>query len=316
MKTPRLLILSLMPLAFISAKTLAVGCLLAAPVTERIMLPTFAIDANLPVGAIIAAKTLSTAGIASLLCTGSTRYISTMQGAWTKESTTVPGVYETGLPGIGVKVSDYIVSNKFVPQTAQLSPNITRPLKGNDIRLTFYRTGEIIPGNFPVGQVVNFSLPNKLGAMIKVLTLQMFSGGAKIKSCYAKNTNVTIKLGSHSKNEFYGIGSGTAPKPFNVDLVCQGENLPVQISFDASGGSASYQDGVIPLDGNVNSANGVAIIVMNRDASPLQFGVKKTYHTNADSSISIPLLANYIQTMRAITPGVANSAMSFTITQN
>lgn len=317
MKMPKILLISsLLPLAFISAKVFATGCSFGSPEVERIMLPNFAIDPNLPVGSIIASKTISKAGIVALTCTGSTRYISTMQGAWSTESTVVPGVYETGLPGIGVKVSDYITPEKYVPQTAQLSPNMTTPLMGNDIRLNFYRTGKIVPGNFPVGQVANFSLPGKTGAMVKVLTLQLFSGGARIKSCYAKNVNIVIQLGRHGKKEFTGIGSGTAPKLFNVDLVCQGDRLPVEVSFDPSGGSDSYQDGVIPLDGSENSATGIAIKVMNRDASPLQFGVKRTYHTNAESSISIPLLANYIQTEKIIKPGLANSAMTFTITQN
>ncbi|MBV4412630.1 fimbrial protein [Enterobacteriaceae bacterium YMB-R22] len=307
---------SLLALVMLSAKALAVGCTVSVNTPLKIALPTFAIDPNLPVGSILAAKTLSTGGVIGACTGGSIRYTSTMLGAWAAQSSSMPGVYETGVPGVGVKISDYIIEGNFVPGITQLSPNMTIPLSARDIKLTFYRTGPITPGNFVTGKIASFSLPNTTNSPVDILTIQILSGGIRIKSCYAKHTNIIVPLGSHNRAEFSGPGSMTTPKIFNVELTCQGDSLPVFISFGPAVGATSPQAGVIPILSEDLSATGVGVKVMNQDGTPVQFGKQVTYHTNYEKAITIPLQASYIQTGNMITPGSANAAMTFTITQN
>jgi major type 1 subunit fimbrin (pilin) len=309
----RMLSLLLAPLLLLSVKAFA-GCTMAAsPETIRVVLPTFYVDPNIPVGGVIGGKTVSAARLLTVMCTGSTTYRSALLGDWATPSATVPGVYETGLPGIGVKVTDFVMPDRYVPVTnAALPPNQTLGLNGSDIRLLFYRTGEIVPGNFPTGIVARFSL----GTTANILSLQITAGGAKIKSCYASSPSITVPLGSHQRSVFNGVGSTSEMKSFNVELTCQGDNMPVNVSFSSSGATSSPEPGVIPLDGSEGSATGVAVKVVKGDGSPVQFDTAETYHTAGETSISIPLRAGYVQTAGTITPGVANTAMTFTITQN
>ncbi len=313
----RTLSLLLTPLLFASAKVFAGCTFVASPETVRVVLPNLAVDPNIPVGGVIGGKTLSVARLLTLNCTGSTTYRSSLLGSWATPSATVPGVYETGLPGIGVKVSDFVLPERSVPVTnAALSPNQTLGLSGSDIQLLFYRTGTIEPGNFPTGVVARFTLPGPSGSATNILSLQVTAGGARIKSCYAKSPSITVPLGRHQRTEFNGPGSTSDMVAFNVELTCQGDNMPVKVSFSASGGSASPEPGVIPLDGSEGSASGVAVKVVRASGAALQFDTEETYHTGAETSITIPLRAGYVQTASKITPGIANTAMTFTITQN
>ncbi|WP_275555907.1 hypothetical protein [Mixta sp. Marseille-Q2659] len=110
-----------------------------------------------------------------------------MTGNWSGVSDALPDVYNTGIPGVGVKVSDYLHSDRFVPLAMTLTPAPNTPLLGADIQLLFYRTGDITPGSFPGGEVARFTLPDNEGNPTNILSLQVISGSVHIKSCYAKS---------------------------------------------------------------------------------------------------------------------------------
>lgn len=87
----------------------------------------------------------------------------------------------------------------------------------------------------------------------------------------------------------------------------------MQVTFDPVGNSAG--DGLLPVNADTDSATGVAVEVLDANRTPLSFATAKTYHNASEQTIEIPLIARYKQT-GTVTPGTANAAMTFTITQN
>jgi type 1 fimbria pilin len=156
-------------------------------------------------------------------------------------------------------------------------------------------------------------------------------------------------LGTHSVNEFSGVGTGTTWQKFEISLnncpafhgTFPGSPNPV---FDANGDTSTEtgrRSNVLgfrldPTDGVVDAANGIisltpaptgflpaakgiGIQIGNGDAVPAAVplatlrnsGIATTATEGA--SYVIPLSARYIQTEAAMTPGPANGAVVFTI---
>ncbi len=293
----------------------AASCDIGAPKTQRIALSDLFVDPNLPPGSLLDSKLISVAGWMAQRCDGSVPYHSSMAGGWSRPSTTMPGVYDTGVPGVGVKITDYHFSDRFVPQTATLTPAGDAPVPGSDIQLMFYRTGDITPGSFPGGEVARFSLPDSSGNLTNVLSLQVVSGEVRIKSCYAKTPSQTVQLGAISRSAFSGYGSSVAPTAFDIELLCQGD-LPVNVSFSSASSTPSPEPGMVPIDSAPGAASGVAIKITYRDGSPLYFDTPRSYHHDGERQIAIPLLAAYTSLGKQVTPGTVRAAMTFTITQN
>ncbi|MFD1804374.1 fimbrial protein [Mixta tenebrionis] len=293
----------------------AAGCELGTPRTQQFTLPDLLVDPNQPPGSVIGSKTIAIAGDLAQNCTGSVNWQSVLTGSWASPSGVLPDVYETGIPGVGVKVSDALLPDSFMPVNTTLTPDSSRPLIGSDVQLLFYRTGDITPGSFPGGEVARFMLTDSSGNLATALTLQAASGSVRMKSCYAKSNNLVVQLGSVNRSSFTGVGSTVAPTAFAVELVCQG-NLPVKVSFSSAGGAPSPEPGIVPIQDGAGAASGIAIKVMHRDGRPLHFDTPEAYHLAGEPEISIPLLASYTPTGIKVTPGTARGAMTFTITQD
>lgn len=293
---------------------LAVGCSFT-PKDIKITIPDLIVSPNQEIGSVIAARSFPAQGrVANCLTGGSPLYKSTMMGNWATESA-IKGIYETGIPGIGVRIDDYIVDSP-VPTTQQIPPVNALVITAKDIKMLFYRIGEIKPGSFPAGPVAHFQLTDTKGSLADLLTLRVTGGGVKIKSCYAKSPNIIVPMNQVQRKVFTGPGSLSPAKAFSLDMVCQNDAIAVDVSFDVMSGITSPGPGIVPLTDEENAASGVAIKVMNNDGTPLVFNNPVRYHNQYEREISIPLKAAYIQTANIIKAGVANAAITFTITQN
>jgi major type 1 subunit fimbrin (pilin) len=297
------------------ASVQAAGCDLGTPRTQQITLPDLLVDPNQPPGSVIGSKTVAIAGDLAQNCEGSINWQSVLTGSWARPSGVLPDVYETGIPGVGVKISDALLPDSFMPVNTTLTADSSRPVIGADIQLLFYRTGDITPGIFPGGEVARFMLSDKSGNLATALTLQAASGSVRMKSCYAKSTSLMVPLGRVNRRSFTGVASTVSPTAFDIELICQG-NLPVKVTFSSSGGAPSPEPGIVPIEEGPGTAGGIAIKVMHRDGRLLTFDTPETYHLAGEPEISIPMLASYTPISTSITPGVARGAMTFTITQD
>lgn len=260
-------------------------------------------------------------------------------------------VYESGIPGIGV----YLWSEGQAAPDSAVSPNCgngtatctQEPVLGFD--LLFIKTGDVSPGT-----IQGTLLPSLLLEWISptnTLTLQRvnFIGSVNVVARTCITPDVNVPLGTHSVNEFSGVGTGTQWQDFQISLnncpafhgTFPGSPNPV---FDATGDTSTEQGRVSnalrfrldPTDGAEDAANGIisltpapagflpaakgiGIQIGTGDAVPVPVslatmrpsGIVTTATEGA--SYVIPLSARYIQTEAAMTPGPANGAVVFTI---
>lgn len=245
----------------------------------------------------------------NVICTGSSPYRSTSLLAL---STTVEGAYETGIPGVGVKISDFYNPARLVPFSTSLGPNALTNWLAERVRLTFVKTGPIIAGSMGKKVYANYYLNGTIFASVTVPSIRIFQ-----KSCLVDvNTrHQTVILGNHNRSDFNGPGSSAPSSEHNFSVVmnCQKDNIPVLVSFDPVGSSGG--NGMITLDAGNDTASGIVVEVLDSSRTPIIFGQTTLYHSLSEALIEIPLIARYKQ-VGIITPGSANAAMTFTITQN
>lgn len=277
---------------------------------NNVLLSTFYISPTQPVGSVIAVRTVDINKLVGI-CTGGggALFESSMFGTFAQEST-IPGVYESGVKGIGIKISDIIYpddQNRSVPSSYSIGGSSNLGALAKSVKVTFYRTGVVTPGSFASGIAAKFKLEGKdIGSIV------LRGGDVKTKSCYAKTYDVTVPMGSYSKKDF--VDGMTTAKDFDVTLTCTGDKTPVYVSFSRVGDATG--NGHIPLSTD-STASGVEFYILDKATSqPLVFDKKTKYHTSSEESIIMPFSVRYIQSATNIKPGTANGAMTFTVTQN
>ncbi len=276
----------------------------------RVNSPLVAIDRDAPIGSVLWVRHYNTQGIKWLCDSGAERpYRSYMAPSRQVIGSNAHGnIYSTGIEGLGVQVSDMIQTGKGVGVSARVNGSMAIMGENkNDTRLNFIKVGPIGEGSFQNGLIATFEMDG-----ITVMTLSIFGTRIKNKSCTIDGAyDRIIPLGAFKATEI----ADTSPNvPFEFKMKCQADAIPVYVQFDALNGSSG--SGLLKLDNTVESpASGVAVEVLNgNDMTPIKFGIETKYHTDQETSISIPLIARYKKT-GSITPGQANAGMTITINE-
>jgi major type 1 subunit fimbrin (pilin) len=168
------------------------------------------------------------------------------------------------------------------------------------------------------------------------------TGAINIVASSCKTPDVTVPMGSYDIHSFTGEGSATKWVDASIKLT----DCPVYYGYGSSGswyvdnsgsnsGGTPTQNAItvqlIPTTTVVNSSQGIfgftdsagsaggagIQLAYGASESPefVDFGTTKTYQmeTGTSGMTSIPLVARYIQTDSRVTPGTANSAVTFLI---
>lgn len=209
----------------------------------------------------------------------------------------------------------------------------------------FIKTGPIQPGT-----IIGSNLPcirvnyNDSGSASEGLVEEnvCMSGAINVVASSCKTPDVTVPMGSYDVSSFTGEGSATKWVDASIKLT----DCPVYYGKGSSGswyvdGSGTNNSGtpiknaitvkLTPATSVINSSQGVFALTQTADsaggagiqlaygtgASPefVDFGATKTYEMDIGSNgiSEIPLVARYIQTDGNVTPGTANSAVTFLI---
>ncbi|MEX1843596.1 fimbrial protein [Enterobacter cloacae] len=118
-----------------------------------------------------------------------------------------------------------------------------------------------------------------------------------------------------------GVGSTSAAKDFSINLSCDtgvSGAFKVMMQLDGTPVSGLENQGVLALtnSGASGVAGGVGVQVLNKaNSTPVSFA--KPWQVGAypisASLITVPFSARYYQTAASVTPGTANSSMTYTI---
>ncbi|MCL5500948.1 fimbrial protein [Escherichia coli] len=297
--------------------------------------PTYTYNYNIPVTTLTIPRDKTPGPIGDVItptigqsvtvsCNGGITKFSLKFGSNLTPSSYSPDVYETGVPGIGIKIWDTFLSPIVVGNnlTYWYSPSNSTTYTGGawltGIQIQFYVTGPVSPGvitSFPsIESWVNTQISETGGANYNTLNLK---GNIVVNAPSCETPDVTVKMGTHYPREFTSVGSTTSASPFDFKINdCKpGLNSISYIFSPATGVSlvGTGNDQYLTLN-NQSTASGVGIQVLYGDGSNVPFNTKVLYRTSpAAGGYVIPMKARYIKTASDITGGTADSALVFTM---
>lgn len=133
-------------------------------------------------------------------------------------------------------------------------------------------------------------------------------------SCGINSTAISVPMGTVKRKDFKGSGTwpeDTDTRNFNISLNC---SAGTSVNFQIEGNAQNASQGILSLNGGAESASGVGIQLLHNN-SPLPLSTMiNTGTAGTEGEYSIPLQARYYQTQSTVTPGIANSSATFTLT--
>lgn len=276
------------------------------------------IDPDAEVGTVLAKGEVVTSGVKALclLNQRSGKYASAMKNSFTTvvSSNDKGNIYESGVPGIGVQVSDLQRRVLMVPYETNIRYQDLMPWETiGRTTVYFIKTGNISKGETYKGIIAEYKLDKEIVATVSLSTNIAWTK----KSCVVEpgQRNQSVPMPPTSYTAFGEIGTTGPSKEFYVSLKCEAEDAPVFVSFEPTTGSTG--DGILNIDSSVTgAAEGVAIEILNKsDLTPLIFSNEIKYHTQKETLVTIPFVARYKKIASKVTAGTANAAMTFTINQ-
>lgn len=282
----------------------------ASQVINNIQFGTVSVARDTPVGTIIARVTIPGSSQIVGYCSTNPFYKGLEM---LYPSSVVSGVYSTPLQGVGMKV--YVNSgaafsnpiNELVSNTAPVY--INNATGGTHIELI--KTGDIVPGRIPSGNVAQYTLRSSTGTIIS-MRYNIMETVIQTRSCSVLNSAVSVNLGTAQRREnFTGPGSTSNKQAFSIPLNCDA-NTPVSITLDTVNSLADEANGVLSVNSG-STAQGVGVQVLYND-TPVKFGQLISYGNASGGNINIPFDARLYQTDNKVFPGSVNSTATFTMT--
>lgn len=223
---------------------------------------------------------------------------------------------ETGIPGITLQVhyrNNASGGRSMVLPTSGIRlqhPQGAVTING-EYRIMLLRRGLITSGQSHFYGPV---LIHRIGHT-RINQLSFLNTQLKVVSvgCDLEDNNILVPLGKHDKSEFTNnIGSVTASKHFSIPLRCE-PGTTIKLTMESA--NKSHFPGVVELDKLNGAADGVGVQLLKRDGHPITFGEKmEIVSMNQSKFLTIDFLARYYRTRKNITPGIANSTVTFTMT--
>ena len=239
-----------------------------------------------------------------------------------------PGVYKTGVEGIGIALqnsagrrikgagSDCDTRGDALGYVSS-DGNLTF---GYTVKLALVKTGETaISGTLDVAQTKFGMGAYDTGLGIGSQGQQNFIGYAgdivyKAVSCIVPST-LTVTMGAIPVSQFSGPGSTSGEQNLQIPVRCDDK-----VAVNTSISSQSYLSptlGVVALSNETGVAEGIGVQVLH-NGSPVQFDRFFPVGTipEAGASITLPLTFRYYQNAPAIHPGRANAVATLTMMYN
>lgn len=228
-----------------------------------------------------------------------------------KISSSTPSGWYAGNYGMGT--SDWNVAGTYNSPSG-----FSNAAFGLRMEFAFVKTGDITPGVFQSGILVaNAGVAERPFAQVTNTIPIYLSGSPSFNEAACTTPNsISVDLGSHLSSEFRGLNSVTSSVAFSIAL----NNCPIGMNevdyeIDAATQIIDSSNSVVALDSS-SSAGGIGVQLLDGSGNPIPFGTPLTfndYNAGTGGSYTIPLKARYYQTGTLVTPGHANTVMTFTM---
>ncbi|HEJ7642245.1 TPA: fimbrial protein [Klebsiella oxytoca] len=220
------------------------------------------------------------------------------------------GVYNTNLPGVGLRLSA-ASTGKTLPYETSYAYNAGGTwvsIPGDGIKGELIKTGDITSGTLTDGVLARASVVNQF--YFANVTLNG-TNTVKSEGCTVTTPSVDVPMGDHDKSEFSGAGSSTDWVSFDIGLSCD-VGARINVRIDAAADASAGSQGVMLIDSG--GASGVGIQLHYRpDDAAVQYGQERFYWQSVYGDEIVQLKARYYQTAGSITPGAANGTATFTL---
>lgn len=219
------------------------------------------------------------------------------------------GVYNTNIPGIGIKI--FRGTNDYIPSVSSIGVGGTLSSQYYNYYLIKTSTGNVGSGTLTTGNLFKY-YSSTSGVTFAEVNL---TGTTKITStlCSINTTNVSVPLDDVAINELPAIGSTAKSKVFNVGLDCDA-NAKISVKLTGAQDPDASADGVLKLTGagSANVASGVGIQILYNNA-PMVFNNTMALKTSTGGLETFPFTAQYYQTKSTVSAGTANATATLEV---
>lgn len=282
----------------------------------EVHLPEVLVQRDTPVGAILAEYTTTSAATTVATCQRTSVKNTVSATIGLNSPSSIPNVYNTNLPGIGVSVFvDATRINGYLsPIISYTWPNIGSNLSSvfrlNSYKVSLIKTGEVVPGQLSAGNLAYFYANDDIGTVGAPLSL---TGTVKNVACSVKTTAVNISLGDILTSRFSGVGSTVGDRNFTLNLDCD-PGTAINLTLQGNRNTDASDNSVLALSstGDSQVADGVGVQILNDDV-PLKINERISLRTATNTNEMLSLKARYIQTKNSIKTGLANSSATLSI---
>lgn len=229
-----------------------------------------------------------------------------------------PGVYETGIEGVGIEVLNR--SGQAIRGTSggcDSSSTQMGVIDGNNnldftysVRLvktaTQVKSGSVMQAQTRFG----FSLTNGLTLGTSNTSTYSATIAATTTTCSIDPLNLTVTLGDFPVTQFTHVGSYTSWKSFSINATCSSDATFTASVTSANGVNSQYGD-VINLTPGADSATGIGVRML-LDGVDLRYDypIPVGGSVKANTATAIPFSVQYYQTDAVVTAGKANTIMT------
>lgn len=243
-----------------------------------------------------------------------------------KEIPGLPGVYETGVAGIGISLrndkgqrvtgaADQICSaNVPVGQVSgTIKSDSTIPFSF-DVMLELVKTSETVASGALTMSNTQFNLEVGRNEALGDPNTLSYSGNVQVKAvtCSVSPKSLTVTLGDFPVSRFTGPGTLVSQSVFNIGMLCDRDVQPEMMITSANGYETNFP-GVIKLTPESGVATGVGVKMLFNGQIPVFGQYMNTFTAYANVQSQYPFSVSYEQTSSEVTPGTANAVATITV---
>ncbi|WP_330981870.1 MULTISPECIES: fimbrial protein [Enterobacterales] len=225
----------------------------------------------------------------------------------------ITGVYNTNLPGVGIKVDG--IPNKLTVTSS--GANIKTYVYPTGYNISLIKTGPITPGTLTAGPLATGQFGDPTVSNFLNLSLGAGNNSVIVIGCSLQTPTLNFQMGSVSTSSF----GTTAGRPLTETQQSQtlGLNCDFAVNINVSLTGIQNPDvsdtSVLALTGQGNNdvAQGVGVQILY-NGSPLQLNNQIVLKQSFGGVETFPIIARYYQTKTAVTTGSANASATLTIT--
>ncbi|MCY1230684.1 Fimbrial protein [compost metagenome] len=277
-------------------------------------------DPVTPVGATLWSGTVYAAAVGGG-CAGGTM---TVQVAGTG-APLMENLYDSGVPGIAYRLR---FAGRGLCTTAWWPSSCTGTwapgMSDHQLYIELVKTGPITGGGSLTGVFANWLVGSSVYATYSWVGSVVVKPVVPTCSVSTESRAISVALGSNLPlSTFTGVGSISAPKPFNIALQCSGgdagrtTNVYVTLTDQTNPANRSNVLSLTPDSGasgiGIQVLKGTTILSYGPDSAAAGTTNQWSAGAAANGVFSIPLTARYVQTAPSVKGGKANGRATFTM---